>query len=367
MIAAVLDATIEGGFPSPAIGWPHVHPLIHSRLVNLPFGDPGVYVEFMFERHAMLFDLGDLQLLSDRALLRVGHVFVSHTHMDHFTGLDRIVRICLGRDKVLRLFGPPGFIERVVHRLASYTWNLVGNYAADLTLEVSELHPDGDLRSARLRCREGFRADRRDGSRARNGILVDSPGYRIRAAILDHGIPCLGYALEQTRHVNVWKNRVEEMGFRVGPWLRELKQAILRDEPADRPFRVQWREDGAVREAVHPLGELRDRLTHTEPGQKLAYVTDVAWTAANRAAIVDLARDADLLYIEAPFLDEDAEIAARKNHLTAAQAGRLARTAGVRRVEPFHFSPRYSEREADLRAEVERHFAGTAARREATE
>ena len=335
-----------------------LRPLIHSRLINPPFGDPGVYVAFLFERRAMLFDLGDLAPLSDRTLLHVSHVLVTHTHMDHFTGFDRLVRIDLGRDKTLHLFGPPGFIERVAYRLASYSWNLVQGYTTDLTLEIGELHADGRAARARLRCRNAFRVEPLPPGEARNGILIDWPDCTVRATLLDHGIPCLGYAIEQRRHVNVWKNRVEDMGFRIGPWLAELKRAILRDDSDDQPFIVRWRDDDRrLHEATHPLGLLRERLTSIVPGQKIAYVTDAAWSEENRARIVSLARDADLLYIEAPFLDQDRELAARKLHLTARQAGEVARAAGVKRVEPFHFSPRYSDGETTLRQEVEAGFA----------
>ena len=111
-------------------------PLFQPRLVNDPFGDPGVYVDFLFERRALLFDLGDVSPLSARQLLRVTHAFVSHTHMDHFAGFDALLRILLGRDKVLHLFGPPGFIDRVEHKLAAYTWNLVANYESDLVVRA---------------------------------------------------------------------------------------------------------------------------------------------------------------------------------------------------------------------------------------
>ncbi|HXE97212.1 MAG TPA: MBL fold metallo-hydrolase, partial [Dongiaceae bacterium] len=73
---------------------------------------------------------------------------------------------------------------------------------------------------------------------------------------------------------------------------------------------------------------------------------------ANAARIVALARDADYLFIEATFLEEDRERIGERYHLTARQAGLLAREAGVARAIPFHFSPRYQGLEDKLREEM---------------
>ena len=94
------------------------------------------------------------------------------------------------------------------------------------------------------------------------------------------------------------------------------------------------------------------------PGQKIAYVTDAADTAANRRAIIELAQDADLLFIEAAFAAADAALAAERAHLTTAAAGQIAREARVQRIEPFHFSPRYAGEEERMLSEVMAAFGG---------
>ncbi len=311
------------------------------RLVNDVFSDPVLWVRFRHRRRGLLFDLGAIDALSNRSLLAVSEVFVSHCHMDHFYGFDRLLRVILARTGRLRLFGPPGFIERVGHRLQGYLWNLVGGYSRDQWIEVAEWD-GGRLVWARFSLRSGFQPIERWGRVCRDGVLWQEPGFRIRAALLDHGTPVLAFALEEDRHVNVWKARLDELGLPVGHWLRSLKEAVLTEADPETPVEVPLPGGGRH----YPLGWLAERVLRVTPGMHLAYVVDCRPSPVNEAAIVELARGADYLFIEAPFLDEEAEMAMEKAHLTARWAGEVARRAGVARVVPVHFSPRH-EGEAD--------------------
>lgn len=323
------------------------------QLINDPFGDPGLYVDFKFENRALLFDLGDLGALPPKKLLRITDVFVTHTHMDHFVGFDRLLRVCLGRDVGMRLYGPGGFIDQVEHKLGAYTWNLVEGYSTDFVVEAWEIDADWTARGACFRCRRRFARQALDGRRMLDGVLLDEPAFRVSAAFLDHGTPCLGFAAEEKTHINVWKNALAELGLPVGPWLKELKRAVIEGAPDEMPVHARWHDRNGTHEQTLSLGELKARVLRLVPGEKLCYVTDVIHNEDNVRRIAALAADADQLFIECVFLEEDASHAARKFHLTARQAGNIARAARAKAVAPFHFSPRYTHREAELRGELE--------------
>ena len=93
-------------------------------------------------------------------------------------------------------------------------------------------------------------------------------------------------------------------------------------------------------------------------GQKIAYVVDARYDQENEAKIVGLAQGADIFYCEAPFLEQDAGKARERYHLTARQAGIMARKAGVRELVVFHFSPRYTDLGDHIAAEAQAAFNG---------
>lgn len=335
-----------------------MNPVFTARLVNGPFGDPGLYVHLRWEGRGLLFDLGNNDGFPSAELLRVTHVFVSHCHIDHFIGFDRLLRLFLARDKKLHILGPPGIIDCVEGKLRGYTWNLVDNYG--FTIEVAEVSPD-NIQYAVFPAANAFRPETLPSRPLVDGIVLDEPAFVVRVAHLDHRIYSLGFALEEKSHLNIDKDLLNRLEVPTGPWLSELKQALRRDEADDFIVTATWRKrDGEEHRRDFRLGDVRDRLVKETRGQKIAYVVDTLYNPANAARIATLARGADIFFCESPFLHDDEEQATKRYHLTAQQAGLLAHAAEARKLVVFHFSPRYAGQAERIYQEAQEAFRGDA-------
>ena len=336
-------------------------PSFSSYLVNDVFGDPGVYVEVRWSKRALLFDLGYNEALGPTRLLRAGDIFISHTHMDHFIGFDAVLRVALGRGKTFRLYGPPGLIANVQGKLSGYTWNLVDGYP--LVIEVREYHP-GETHAATFRATDGFRArwepPRTSRARDTSSIfpVLEEEMFTIHAVALDHRIPSFAYALQEQFHINVNKQKLHDAGLPVGSWLKEVKQFLWQGRSDDFRFTATLYLEHRKQEREFLLGEVRERFLTVTRGQKLAYVVDARYDAHNEERIVELARGADIFYCESPYLERDADKARERYHLTARQAGIMARKAGVRDLVVFHFSPRYTGLGQEIVQEAMEEFRG---------
>lgn len=332
-------------------------PILHPQLVNDPLGDPGLLVQFLFEKRALLFDLGDLHRVPNADLLKVSHVFVSHTHIDHFIGFDRLLRVAFGRGKTLRMFGPENFLANVAGKLSGFTWNLVDRYEESLDIEVYEVLP-GHLKTATFRAIDRFRPSGEKTVPCRDGVIWEEPAFTVRAAILEHRVPCLGFALKETFHVNVNKDKLDALRLTPGPWLNRLKQSIFEGAPDNLEMEVLCGPRGHSTMETFTLGELKKELVTITEGQKIAYVVDTVYNEENAARIVQLVQDADVFYCESPFTADEEERARDRCHLTSRQAGLLARAGKVKQLRTFHYSPRHTDEVDRLRKEAQDAFQG---------
>ncbi|EHR59855.1 metal-dependent hydrolase, beta-lactamase superfamily III [Saccharomonospora cyanea NA-134] len=150
-----------------------------------------------------------------------------------------------------------------------------------------------------------------------DGVVAGGEFGELSALRLDHPVEAYGYRLAE-------------------PDGRAMVPRLLRRHG------VQGRDVGALLRAgslaVGGRTVTVEDVSVPRRGQKFAFVMDTR-LCDNAFA---LAEDADLLVIEATFLEAEADLARRYGHLTARQAARVAQESGVRTLVLTHFSQRYS-------------------------
>ncbi len=307
-----------------------MRPSFLHRPLNGYFEDPCLFMRIPHEKRAIQFDIGDISALSPSETFKISDVFVTHTHIDHFIGFDPLLRMILRRETPLNVYGPPKITACIEGKLKGYTWNLIKDYPA----VINAFAFDGKSVS-----RSSYRAKNRFKKEAlgkldSDGVLLRNPQFRVKAMKLDHGTPCLAYSIEEETHINIDKDLLEKKGLAVGPWLTNFKRLLRENPESDRIFIIEGKS--------YRVGDLAEIALVTK-GQKISYATDISMSTKNIAGLIELAKDSDVFYCEAYFLEKDRERAIERFHLTAKTAGSIAKQAGVKKLVLIHFSPKYME------------------------
>ncbi|KUN45824.1 ribonuclease Z [Streptomyces olivochromogenes] len=246
-----------------------------------------------WDGEGLLFDPGEG---TQRQMLRAGvaahdlhRICVTHFHGDHSLGLAGVIqRINLDRVPHEVTAHYPRSGQRFFDRLRYAT-------AYRETVELAEAPVEAD------------------------GVLATTPSYTLEARRLSHPVESFGYRL------------VEPDGRRMLP-------ELLAEHGIKGPDVGRIQREGALG------GVSLDDVSEVRRGQRFAFVMDTRLCEGVDA----LAEGCDLLVIESTFLDGDHQLAVDHGHLTAGQAGRVARDAGVRHLVLTHFSQRYSEPEGEF-------------------
>jgi ribonuclease Z len=228
--------------------------------------------------------------LAGISAVSVRHICITHFHGDHCLGLAGVVqRLSLEQcGHPVHLYYPESgqpYVERlsdsaIFRREAEIIW-----------------HPIKDESEGMV---ELYRTDK----------------YVLQAHPLDHSVPTVGFRLEELEGVRFIPEKLDSAKV-IGPMVGELqRKGYIRSE--DRMVRL---EEVSVR----------------RPGSIFAFIMD---TSPCPGAVA-LAKDADLLVMEATYTSEHKSLAKLYLHSTAADAADVACRAGARQLALTHFSQRY--------------------------
>jgi ribonuclease Z len=241
-----------------------------------------------WDGEGLLFDPGEG---TQRQMLRAGvaahdlhRICVTHFHGDHSLGLAGVIqRINL---------------DRVPH-------------------EITAHYPKSGKRFFdRLRYATAYRetVPLTEVPVAADGVLASSKSYTLQARRLSHPVESYGYRLVEPDGRRMLPERLDSYGIE-GP------------------------DVGRIQREGELGGVVLDDVSEIRRGQRFAFVMDTRLCEG----VYALAEGCDMLVIESTFLDAERELAVEHGHLTAGQAGSVARDAGVRHLVLTHFSQRYSE------------------------
>lgn len=231
-------------------------------------------------------------------LMRIHHIFISHLHGDHYLGLPGLLfsMHLLGRKAPLHVYSPAGLQE------------IIG-----VQYRVSGLIPS-------------FETVFHEVAEGRQPVYEDAD-LLVESLEMEHRIPCFGFLFrEKPLKRNIKKDSIGKYGIPVGqmPDIKKGGDLLL--------------EDGTV---VPNL-----EITSAPPrARSYAFCSDTSYTEKFLPQVMGV----DLLYHEATFLHDKADIAREKTHSTTKEAAALACKAGVRQLMLGHYSARYRDMDIFLR------------------
>lgn len=298
--------------------------MLHAEIKSLPSEDISILINVENSTRKYLCDCGEASLLSVKEAQNLSAIFISHTHIDHFSNFDGLFRHQIGSGETIIICGPKNIQNHVASRLQSYTWNLVDDSA--ICYEIREIVSPEEINVYEVRPPfwEISAPKRREGS------LYTDESIEVTFTILDHKTPSIAYLFKANDKINFNEEKIE---FPKGKWMSELRNAFIQNNEEIEII---------VDNTPYIAKELFHLLKRTA-GFRLGIIMDHATISENREKIKTTFKNVDLVYIEAFYKDDEKDFAETNFHSYASASGAVMKESQVVDAIPIHFSRRYSQ------------------------
>ena len=312
--------------------------------------DPLLLIRSRPDGRHLLFDCGQVHHLAKRTFTHLDAIFISHAHMDHWMGIDSVIRQLIASARTVNIFGPPGIAERMEHKLSGYDWNLVEDYWC--RFHVHEIHRE-KVESSIFPGPQGFRRQPGEIVERDNLTIYQTPYLQVQAEICDHQIDSLIFRINERPAYAIDRQKLDSLNLVPGPWLGELKQRYLAGQVDSTPLEVLTLQEGcATPLIIEDVAGLFTQLMISRPQRSIGYISDINFSQENRETIIRFMAGVDLLCCECTFLTADKSRARASNHLCCDDVNQLLNQLRPAYFLPMHLSRSYSRRRSELYSEL---------------
>ncbi len=224
---------------------------------------------------------------------RIGHIFISHLHGDHYLGLMGLIFTMhlQHRTNDLHIYSHRG-LDEIITTQFKYSNSVPG-------FKIHFHHLEKDEHT----------------------IIFEDDALSVETLPLLHHIRCSGFIFRE----KIKPRRIDKTRLPEGLSIQQLAGLKNGEDVVDETGNVLYRNDALTFDPKH--------------SRSYAYCSDTAF----RESIIPLIRNVDLLYHEATFAQEEESKAMETLHSTAHHAALVAAKAGVKKLLIGHFSARYKE------------------------